>query len=629
MPNPKLETYKNKATGTVYDFTDADAQSKVTATVDLLKDTTGWLGGNDLPNYRGLISERGVTYTRNADMSVTANGTQDGTGDGADWTPLTAPKVNNSRFKISDFPKFSNSVFSVGVTVDANITVGIWYYNSSNQYIGLQTVSSGEKSLIINPPQNAVYFTPYFRVNKNKTVSNLTFYPMIIDKELFALNPTYRPYHGSVEEVKADKSSVISALDDTVGWVGQNKIPFPYNLSDVSGSGITFTADANGVVDADGTTSGVSSLYFSRRDGVAGNKMLLPAGTWKVVGGKSSNAYLSVGCTENNAYKLIGTDTGNGFVFTLTEPTYIQISLDIYNTTVSHEKISPMVSTKEQYDLSPTFKPPHESVEDWYWSENAKTGVHNFLNTEKFETGTKDGITLTVRPDKGISLTGTPTIQSGTIFFRNYGTILKAGTYKYKLNKNPKGSCVVGVNDSISGLGNYKVLTTLTTNMTEISFTVTDEDLASKPYVFCELGVHYSAGTIDEVYYPQILLNEDTFGGFMPFAMTNRQLTDAVTPKKLEETSTSEQAARITVPTSFRIAYAFVSLDADKTFQCVVVKGISSRAFRFTYKASSNTEVRGYIWYDYTNSRIEVGSFMINDVEMKNDTNIKLEVFYI
>lgn len=34
MPNPKLETYKNKETNTVYDFTDADAQSQLTAIKD-------------------------------------------------------------------------------------------------------------------------------------------------------------------------------------------------------------------------------------------------------------------------------------------------------------------------------------------------------------------------------------------------------------------------------------------------------------------------------------------------------------------------------------------------------------------------------------------------------------------
>ena len=34
MPNPKLETYKNKATGDVYDYTDADAQGKLTAILD-------------------------------------------------------------------------------------------------------------------------------------------------------------------------------------------------------------------------------------------------------------------------------------------------------------------------------------------------------------------------------------------------------------------------------------------------------------------------------------------------------------------------------------------------------------------------------------------------------------------
>ena len=482
MPNPKLETYKNKATGTVYDFTDADAQSKVTATVDLLKDTTGWIGGNDLPNYRGLLSTAGVTYTRNADMSVTANGTQDGTGDGADWTPLTAPTVNNSRFKISDFPKFSNSVFSVGVAVDANITVGIWYYNSSYQYIGLQTISSGEKSLIINPPQNAVYFTPYFRVNKNKTVSNLTFYPMIIDKELFALNPSYRPYHESVELSKYNRSE-----------------------ANILGAKNLFPIDLN-TLKAKNTT-----------------------GTW------SDNVY-----SLNNA--TITCTVENGYVTEITAN-----------------------------------------------SENPISQNTNFI---LFDGSNSTNLVNSLK-GKELTLNGCPKNGSNTSYrmlFSTWGTLE---------NEYDNGDgCTVDVPNNVAGMRFDVIL--------------------------------YSGYTPNNLKFrPMIRLATDTDSDFAPYAMTNRQLTDAVTPKKLEETSTSEQAARITVPTSFHIAYAFVSLDSDKTFQCVIVKGISSRAFRFTYKASSNTEVRGYIWYDYTNSRIEVGSFMVNDVEMKNDTNMKLEVFYI
>lgn len=52
MPNPKLETYKNKATNTVYDLTDTDAQGKLTAildgtTIDSFADVESALAGKE------------------------------------------------------------------------------------------------------------------------------------------------------------------------------------------------------------------------------------------------------------------------------------------------------------------------------------------------------------------------------------------------------------------------------------------------------------------------------------------------------------------------------------------------------------------------------------------------------
>lgn len=68
MPNPKLETYKNKATNTVYDLTDADAQSKLTAILD----------GTDIDSFGDVESALADKVSKSATAGLLKN---DGTVD--------------------------------------------------------------------------------------------------------------------------------------------------------------------------------------------------------------------------------------------------------------------------------------------------------------------------------------------------------------------------------------------------------------------------------------------------------------------------------------------------------------------------------------------------------------------
>ena len=97
MPNPKLETYKNKATGVVYDYTDADAQSKIPsgasssnkmATASDVNAKVSWefnakTGVHNIMPYnysQNSVSDHNITITVNDDRSLTAHKT--GTPDG-------------------------------------------------------------------------------------------------------------------------------------------------------------------------------------------------------------------------------------------------------------------------------------------------------------------------------------------------------------------------------------------------------------------------------------------------------------------------------------------------------------------------------------------------------------------
>ena len=427
MPNPKLETYKNKATGTVYDFTDADAQSKVTATVDLMKDTTGWIGGNEV--------------------------------DVAKYNHISTNCVANA---VGDVMTFTAPITATG------------------QY------------------------------------AELSYYASQTSDILFDRN------------VKRKMMIIVTAITSNKAAIGVRNSESRFIKT------LKFESTGTYILDL----SDVAEDYYVG---------VYPR--WEY-----NNAEASM------TFKL-------------------------------------MLLTEEQYVLNPSYRPYHESVEDWYWSENAKTGVHNFV---------LGGLS-------GYSIGAQGNIYADATYDLHFGLVTQGESYR------------VTTDDSAGFVGGY-----FTSMPTPSSVTYNSSRVVSANKTFtAPIDGYVVFRTTHNYATPMFCLADDSYDGYTKGAMTNSELTDAVTPKKLEETSTSEQAARITVPTSFRIAYVFVSIDSDKTFQCVIVKGISSRAFRFTYKASSNTEVRGYIWYDYTNSRIEVGSFMVNDVEMKNDTNIKLEVFYI
>ena len=68
MPNPKLETYKNKATNTVYDLTDADAQSKLTSILD----------GTNIDSFGDVETAVAALQPKNLSHSIAGESTVEG-----------------------------------------------------------------------------------------------------------------------------------------------------------------------------------------------------------------------------------------------------------------------------------------------------------------------------------------------------------------------------------------------------------------------------------------------------------------------------------------------------------------------------------------------------------------------
>ena len=188
----------------------------------------GVLGAkNLLPNNESTATRTGITFTVNRDAnggveSVIADGTQDGAGDGAD-------------FNIPSSGYYPVSMLTNGMILTKGNTTGIdsllnqiWYYDSSNTYIEFQNEASSGNSLnhiVINIPANAAYFRVNYRIPKNKTVSNLTFYPML----RLASDPddTYQPYAMTNRELTEKVSS-----NTLLSWSNYYAVDTELDLSD-------------------------------------------------------------------------------------------------------------------------------------------------------------------------------------------------------------------------------------------------------------------------------------------------------------------------------------------------------------------------------------------------------------
>ena len=228
MPNPKLETYKNKATGTVYDLTDADAQSKVSATVDLLKDTTGWIGKNHLnsDDYRVYnVGDSNITatpyYNSNGHIEKIRLNGQTGSGSG-NYAQAQFSQRGNATAIILEQKDY---VFSIGNTVPSGCRLQAGYtHPDSGSYTPV--LDSTTDGALFTSPTDTQKWTIQFVINAGVTLTDYDVYPMISDPEKYALSPSFEPYHESVEDWYWDNNAKLG----THQWFDFSKVEATTNL---------------------------------------------------------------------------------------------------------------------------------------------------------------------------------------------------------------------------------------------------------------------------------------------------------------------------------------------------------------------------------------------------------------
>lgn len=381
----------------------------------------------------------------------------------------------------------------------------------------------------------------------NVTYSDL----MVIDNALSSLNLPFENHvlsNTELDEVKADKTDVVLVMNDTVGWVGGNKIPFPYTEMFKEGYGITFTAYDDGTVKINGTATGSNVVFGLYGESTIINGYPNFLGTKPFVVSKNikmnksgSGIYIWCYDASNTLLRTLSLSQNElNKVLTL-ESDVVKILIgirivegDSYDNVI----LEPMICTPEQFEFDPSYRRNHKSMEEEIqdiYDFNAKTGVHQLLTYPYVDTTkTVTDITFTDIGDGSIKINGNNSTSSSAIFrlFQRDSSsgspqlILPAG--KYKLCKDITTSGIT-MTVAYTSSGSGVILATLTDSSKEVEFTVTDS--------MGKLTVQVNAGSgsySDVIIKPLLKLAEDKSNLVTSYAMTNRELTE-----KVQETNSS------------------------------------------------------------------------------------------
>ncbi len=154
------------------------------------------------------------------------------------------------------------------------------------------------------------------------------------------------------------------------------------------------------------------------------------------------------------------------------------------------------------------------------WKIQGKFGAKNLLVYPYYETSkTKYGVTFTINDDSSITVNGTATGSAGQFFLEDNLT-LKKGSYILSTTELlPKS-----VYSQVLNKGTGVAIATIGNNSVQSSLFTLTEDTVVRIRISASVG----STTDNLVIYEMLRYAEDTDDTWQPYAMTNKQLTDAL-----------------------------------------------------------------------------------------------------
>ena len=361
--------------------------------------------------------------------------------------------------------------------------------------------------------------------------SDITIYPML--RKASVLDPTYEPYHESVEQTLRD-AEVIE---------GKNLNVYPYIISHTVNSGITIDIDSDGIITLNGTASGDSNQIIHHRQGyseVDNHPIILPAGKYKVIGVGSDLSIELFKTVNGSRTSIVTVDSVDKYkTFELTETTQIGVLFYWLNgVTFSNRKFGIMIvnDSETDYTYEPYYIPLKDSKFDR--AEQRVLGAKNLIDVRN-DSATINGVTITRQPDNSYIVNGTCNAVATNIRIDQSST---NGTDNLKSYKGNYTLTLVDANGNF--VPNTRIFVMQNTTWNYGLEAKADNNGKATGYMnidnaFICLGF-VNGATYDNVrLYPMLRLASDPDDAYVPYAKTNRELTELVT-KPVDGTITSD-----------------------------------------------------------------------------------------
>ena len=306
------------------------------------------------------------------------------------------------------------------------------------------------------------------------------------------------------------REATVDLLKDTTGWTGKNKAVF----------------HGKGIYD-------LSTGVYTPLDPTN-------YGAWEKISCKGGEKFVFV-C--NNAINQVIWYEWNGNTFISATPhSDLTSSYDEYtvgsnttlvacvarltggNITDDSDFGNPMIADAVTYALNPSYTPYHESVEDWYWDNNAKLGVHQYIDIDDITA--KSGAVLTLNDTGFRCVVGTATSWCGAVYRRRCPVNTD---FELKLDTAiTSGITYISVKGSTDGTNYTSIKTSdvlTTSGSIDIAF-----NTGNYTYLQIEFFTTNASVTTCDVTITNLLLKlaNDTSDAVTDFAMTNRELTEKV-----------------------------------------------------------------------------------------------------
>lgn len=222
-----------------------------------------------------------------------------------------------------------------------------------------------------------------------------------------------------------------------------------------------------------------------------------------------------------------------------------------------------------------------EVVEQIY-ADNGVLGAKNLL---KIFNMSYSGIDTFVNSDGSITSRGTKASSGGSNFriLEPNKFMLPIGKYKLSLSGTPADK---GLRLSLVPSTGDWITKAIVTNGNEVEFEITSADLDKTISMFF---VPVEAGTvIDWTYYPMLRLASDPDDTYVPYAMTNRELTEKVFEKRT--LTSADDLNNITETGIYTITSAPVNSPENVSYCSLLVQAQDSYNIRqIVFKNSYNT----------------------------------------